>query len=106
MATFDFSFFNGCGTTLETICGILQKERKDILYVCDNLLYTAKDLKELKKVQGFKPGSYTIGESCLNPEPTWTVSSTNDISGREFWFFRKDVVEFLVGHPVDDPQPL
>jgi hypothetical protein len=84
--------------TLESLSGMLQELRKDILYVEHGFLYTAKDMDDLVS-QGFALGTFDSDGGSLNPVMTWVVSSKDPTKAGEWWFFREDVVKALTGQP-------
>jgi hypothetical protein len=82
--------------TLESLASRLQIVRTDILYVCNGLLYSARDLDDLVK-QDFPLNGFDIGETFPNPNPTWILyrNAHNPLKGSEFYFFREDVAMAL-----------
>lgn len=98
--------FDGC--CIETVGNLLQAHYTAILYVRDGLLFAANDFASLKDA-GFEPGQYVIRAELDSPGPTWLIIpkklvqyARDDI---EFYFFRKDVVEYLTGSPVESVEP-
>lgn len=85
--------------TIEYLGALLQPHHKEVLYVIDSILYV--DHIEIC-IAGFKNSNaklLLVEHYCNEHCEWWELKEVHDDSrsGREWWFFRKDIVDALLG---------